>query len=121
LVSIPGEQFNHFINNDMEGLGLTGCQEVFQDSLAQAKETSGIIQDYEDIIKKEHLDQPYYGESIDSQAYPVTRSRNRSDTTVSTPAANSILSGGREVGGHETRTITPVSENNRIRWANVPK
>ena len=50
LINIPGEQFNHFINNDMEGLGLTGCQEVFQDSLAQAKETSGIIQDYEDII-----------------------------------------------------------------------
>jgi hypothetical protein len=43
LINIPGEQFNHFINNDMEGLGLTGCQEVFQHSLAQAKETSGII------------------------------------------------------------------------------
>ncbi len=57
----------------MEGLGLTGCQEVFQDSLAQAKETSGIIQDYENIIKKEHLDQPYYGEPIDSEAFPVTR------------------------------------------------
>ncbi len=40
---------------------------------------------------------------------------------MSTPAANSILSGGREVGGHETRTITPVLENSRIRWANVPK
>ena len=25
LINIPGEQFNHFINNDMEGLGLTGC------------------------------------------------------------------------------------------------
>jgi hypothetical protein len=115
LISIPGEQFNHFINNDMEGLGLTGCQEVFQDSLAQAKETAGIIQDCEDIIMKEHLDQPYYGESIDSEAFPITRSRIRSDTTVSTPAANSILSGGREIGGHETRTITPVSENGRIR------
>ena len=52
----------------MEGLGLTGCQEVFQDSLAQAKETSGIIQDYEDIIKKEYLE---------AEAFPVTRSRNR--------------------------------------------
>ena len=112
LINIPGEQFNHFINNDMEGLGLTGCQEVFQDSLAQAKETSGIIQDYEDIIKKEH---------VDAEAFPVTRSRNRSDMTVSTPAANNILSGGRESAGHETRTITPVLENSRIRWANVPK
>ncbi len=67
------------------------------------------------------MDQPYYGESIDSEAFPVTRSRNRLDTTVSTLAANSILSGGREVEGHETRTITPVLENSRIRWANVPK
>jgi hypothetical protein len=58
---------------------------------------------------------------IDSEAYPVTRSRNRSDTTMSTPAANSILSRGREVDGHETRTITPVLQNSRIRWANVPK
>jgi hypothetical protein len=40
----------------MEGLGLTGCQEVFQDSLAQAKETAGIIQDCEDIIMKDHVD-----------------------------------------------------------------
>ena len=80
LVNIPGEQFNHFISNDMEGLGLTGCQEVFQDSLAQAKETSGIVQDYEEGIMKEYLD---------AEAFPVTRSRYRSDTTVSTPAANS--------------------------------
>ena len=61
---------------------------MFQDSLAQAKETSGIIQDYEDIIKKEYLD---------AEAFPVTRSRNRSDTTVSTPAANNILSGEEKV------------------------
>jgi hypothetical protein len=106
LINIPGEQFNHFINNDMEGLGLSGCQEVSQDSLSQAKETSGIIQDYEDIIMKEGLE---------AEAFPVTRSQNRSDTTVSTPAANNILSGGREIGRHETRTITPVLENNRIR------
>ncbi len=55
LISIPGEQFNHFINNDMEGLGLTGCQEIFQNSLAQAKEMAGIIQDCEDIIMQEYL------------------------------------------------------------------
>jgi hypothetical protein len=32
IISLAGEPFNHFINNDMEGLGLTGCQEVFQES-----------------------------------------------------------------------------------------
>ncbi len=40
---------------------------------------------------------------------------------MSTPAANNILSGGRETEGHEIRTITPVLEDSRIRWANVPK
>jgi hypothetical protein len=37
LISLPGEPFNHFINNDMEDLGLTGCQGVFQESLAREK------------------------------------------------------------------------------------
>ncbi len=86
----------------------------------QAKETSGIIQEYEDIIKKEHLDEPYYGESMDSEAFPITRSRNRSDTTVNASSQQYTV-WGREVGGHETRTIALVLENNKIRWANVPK
>jgi hypothetical protein len=38
LINLPGEPFNHFLSNDMEGLGLTGCQEVFQESLAREKE-----------------------------------------------------------------------------------
>jgi hypothetical protein len=29
LINYPGEAFNHFYNNDMEGLGLSACQEVF--------------------------------------------------------------------------------------------
>jgi hypothetical protein len=42
LISLPGEPFNHFINNDMEGLGLTGCQNVFQESLAREKNEATI-------------------------------------------------------------------------------
>ncbi len=38
LINLPGEPFNHFLSNDMEGLGLTGCQGVFQESLAHKKE-----------------------------------------------------------------------------------
>jgi hypothetical protein len=29
LKNLPGESFNHFYSNDMEGLGLEGVQEVF--------------------------------------------------------------------------------------------
>ncbi len=29
LINLLGEPFNHFYSNDMEGLGLTGVQEVF--------------------------------------------------------------------------------------------
>ena len=53
LINLLVEPFNHFLNNDMEGLGLTGCQAVFQDSLARERETSGIMQDYDDNIVAE--------------------------------------------------------------------
>ncbi len=46
LISLPGEPFNHFINNDMEGLGLTGCQEVFQESHAREKKESTARRDH---------------------------------------------------------------------------
>jgi hypothetical protein len=34
---------------------------------------------------------------------------------------NNIISGDRDIGGQETRTITPILENNKLRWKNVPK
>jgi hypothetical protein len=42
LINLPGEPFNHFLSNDMEGLGLTGCQEVFQESIARERQASTI-------------------------------------------------------------------------------
>jgi hypothetical protein len=51
----------------------------------------------------------------------VTRAQHRTDTSVSTPAANNIITGERDISGHETRTITPILDNNRIKWTNVPK
>jgi hypothetical protein len=63
----------------------------------------------------------YYDEPATLDAFPITRSKLRSDTTISTPAANNIISGERDIGGQETMTITPVIENNKFRWKNVPK
>jgi hypothetical protein len=37
LINHSGEPFNHFYNNDMEGLGLSRCQEVFMTSYEEMK------------------------------------------------------------------------------------
>ncbi len=126
LIHLPGEPFNHFLNNDMEGLGLTGCQAVFQDSLAREKETAGIIQDYENIVAEELLKLSIKKESDQNvegmtEAFPVKRASNRSDTRILSPAANTITTGERHNREHETRAITPVLEKSKIRWKNVPK
>jgi hypothetical protein len=126
LINLRGQPFNHFLNNDMEGLGLTGCQAVFQDSLARERESSEIIQDYNDIVAEEQLKQSDLNELDQNEdgtaeAFPVTRSRNRSDTRILSPAANTITTGERPNREHETRAVTPVLENSEIRWTNVPK
>ncbi len=126
LINLPGEPFNHFLNNDMEGLGLTGCQAVFQDSLARERGTSEIIQDYDNIVAEEQFkpsDQKEVDQNEDGmvEAFPVTRPRNRSDTGILSPAANTITTGEHHNSEHETRAITPVLENSKIRWKNVPK
>ncbi len=126
LIHLPGEPFNHFLNHDMEGLGLTGCQAVFQDSLAREKETAGIIQDYKNIVAEELLKLSIEKESDQNdegtvEAFPVTRASNRSDTRILSPAANTITTGERHNSERETRAITPVLENSKIRWKNVPK
>ena len=43
LINLPGEPFNHFYSNDMEGLGLTGIQEVFLTSLENMRNESRVI------------------------------------------------------------------------------
>jgi hypothetical protein len=116
LISLTGEPFNHFINNDMEGLGLTGCQGVFQESSAREKnEATSRKRHYE------HIGELDYGEPITLEAFPVTRSRSRVDTSVSSPVANSIVTGERSSGGYERGTIIPVLENQRVKWKNIPK
>jgi hypothetical protein len=76
-MNLPGEPFNHFLSNDMEGLGLTGCQAVFQDSLARERGTSETIQDYKDIEAEEQLRQPDPNELDQNEdgiaeSFPVT-------------------------------------------------
>jgi hypothetical protein len=123
LINLPGESFNNFLSNDMEGLGLTGCLEVFQESLMREREDTAARH-----LHFKERNEPDCGDPIESfdetatlEAYPITRSKLRSDTTISTPAANNIISAERDTGGQETRTITPVLEHNKFRWKNVPK
>ncbi len=44
LINLPGEPFNHFYSNDMEGLGLKGVQEVFLASYEEMRIQSRIIE-----------------------------------------------------------------------------
>ncbi len=43
LINLPGNPFNHFLSNDMEGLGLTGCKAVFQESLVREMDATAQI------------------------------------------------------------------------------
>ena len=45
LINLPGEPFNHFYSNDMEGLGLTGVQEVFLASFEEIRNESKTLVD----------------------------------------------------------------------------
>jgi hypothetical protein len=102
----------------MEGLRLTGCQEIFQESHAREKKGSTARRDHYNSISE--LD---YGDPITLEAlFPITRSQNRADTpSVSTPSVNAIISGERHTDEHEIGTITPVLENHRIKWKIIPK
>ncbi len=61
------------------------------------------------------------GDPVTLEAFFITRTQRRADTSVSTPAANNIITGERDISGQETRTITPILDNNKLKWANVPK
>jgi hypothetical protein len=77
LVNLPGEPFNHFYSNDMEGLGLTGVQEVFLASYEEIKKESRIVKD------ESEEDSPVSTVIMDS--FPVTRSSRRLNPSVSEP------------------------------------
>jgi hypothetical protein len=151
LVHLPGDPFNHFLSNDMEGLGLTGCKAVFQESLVREMDATAQVGDHDadtfqavPDMRSRDRDEMFQevpetrsrvreamfqtvpetrsrDQDKTLDAFPMTRSRVRSDTTITTPAANSILSGDRITTAHETRTISPELENQTIKWKNVPR
>ncbi len=142
LINLPGGPFNHFYSNDMEGLGLTGVQEVFLASYEEVKIQSRIIMDVDDE------DLPINTVVMDS--FPTTRASARlkdkniakqnSDgpitrpagrrtkdvvhpdwSSISTSAGQAIVSGDRYSEEHGISAVTPVRENGKITWANVPR
>ncbi len=151
LVNLPGEPFNHFLSNDMEGLGLTGCKAVFQESLVREMDATAQMgnhdadtlqavpetrsRDQEEMFqaapetRSRDRDEMFQavpetqsrGRDETLDAFPMTRSRVRADTIITTPAANSIISGDRTTTDHETRIISPELENQKIKWKNVPR
>jgi hypothetical protein len=70
LVNLPGEPFNHFLSNDMEGLGLTGCRAVFQESLVREMDVTAQMANHN---------------ADEFQAEPETRSRDRDETVDAFP------------------------------------
>jgi hypothetical protein len=83
---------------------------VFQESLAREKnEVTSRKRQYK---HDGELDQ---GQPITLEAFSVTRSKSRADTSVSSPVANSIVTGERSSDGYQRGTIIPVSENQRVK------
>jgi hypothetical protein len=125
----------------MEGLGLTGCKAVFQESLvremdATAQMNNHDAETFQSVPEMSSRDRDEMFQSVPEtrsrdrdemfqsvpetrsgdqgetlEAFPMTRSKVREDTTITTPAANTILSGDRTTTGHNTRTISPELEN----------
>jgi hypothetical protein len=100
LINLPGETFNHFYSNDMEGLGLKGIQEVFLASYEEMRSQSRIETDNRDN------NEPEYPEIMES--FPITRSKRKTNNhrdkepptrneseAIHTPAGETIISGDR--------------------------
>jgi hypothetical protein len=151
LVNLPGDPFNHFLSNDMEGLGLTGCKAVFQESLVREMDATAQMgnhdaEAHQEVPETRSRDRDEMFQAVPEtrsrdrdemfqavpetrsrerdetlDAFPMTRSRVRADTTITTPAANSIISGDRTTTEHDTRSISPELENQKIKWKNVPR
>jgi hypothetical protein len=141
LISQENLSIYHFYSNGMEGLGLTGVQEVFLASFEEIKNESRIIRD------ESEEDLPVNTVIMDS--IPVTRSssrlgnrkdpqinpsvsesqviRNEASAThadwvsIQTPAAEAIVSGDRPSEEHGISSVAPVHENGTIKWSNVPR
>jgi hypothetical protein len=138
LINLPGESFNHFYSNDMEGLGLTGVQEVFLTSYGDMRIQSRIIT--EEIERTNDTPVPM-------ESFPVTRSTKRARSqlqvpqgsdessamsrdqlqvaqgisSIYTPAGETIVSGDRLTEEHGMSSVAPLHENGTIRWTIVPR
>ena len=124
LINLPGEPFNHFYSNDMEGVGLTGVQEIFLTSYEVMRNQSRVI------LREHDNDEPECPEIMES--FPITRSkriinqdkdspeRNESEA-INTPAGNTIVSGDRHSDEQGMSSVAPVHEHGTIKWTNVPR
>ena len=134
LINLPGDPFNHFYSNDMEGLGLTGVQDVFLASYEDMKTQSRII--------LEELD-PTDDTRVTMESFPVTRSAKRARNqlhvaqepnvisamarspdqmavnSIHTPAGETIVTGDRLTEEHGMSSVAPLHENGTIRWTNT--
>jgi hypothetical protein len=100
LINHSGEAFNQFYNNDMEGLGLSACQEVFATSYEDMKT-------YCNNVEKQ-----------DMEAFPITRSQRKlheSSSEILTPASETIISGNRHTEEQGVSTIVPINDNGTIK------
>ncbi len=107
----------------MEGLGLTGVQEVFLASYNEIKIQSRIIVEQEN-------NEPEYQEIM--EAFPVTRANRKANNqrdkdqmisqpsgcesdAIHTPAGETIVSGERHSDEHGMSSVAPVHEHGTIR------
>ncbi len=100
LINHSGEPFNHFYNNDMEGLGLSACQEAFKTSYEEMKMYCNNV------------------EEQDMEAFSITRSQRKlheSSSEILTPASETIISGNRHTQEQGVSTIVPINDNGTIR------
>ena len=87
LINLPGEPFNHFYSNDMEGLGLTGMQDVF-------------LRSYEDaVVQSRNVGAKEY-EIEPLEAFPITRSKRRSQNKDNDETAEPIRSESEDYSIH---------------------
>ena len=145
IINLPGDAFNHFYSNDMEGLGLTGIQEIFLTSYENMKnEARIIIEDTDETMesfpvtrsaKRAHNQLQVAHESDEPRnQLQVAQESDRSSamaqsqipepqgmSAIHTPAGETIVSGDRLTEEHGMSSVAPLHENGTIRWTNVPR
>ena len=96
-------------------------QEIFYNSYHEMRASSIVRNQTNETVDK----QLYISEQAES--FPITRSSrnsNREDvdsSNISTPAADSIISGQRHIDNHSKSSVSPQISNGRIKWTNTPR